>query len=236
MPFKDTMSTILPPRYLKGRKYKPEITTGSDGILQDFHAPRKRHDQKWHSHGGVDMNYHHDSGAPLGQNGINREHPPVHSPVTGTVTDVKKEWGMVEVTDENGFKHQLRHLDEMAVKKGDTVVAGQNVGTMGGRGPSGSNEYPQHVHYSVTAPDGTKVNPETHWNNTTVGKNSSSFFPLQGKTEFKHVSVLDHATQLRLKNLRQGITIANGETLRREGDKVWRIEPNGSTRGYFISP
>lgn len=131
------------------------------------------------------------------------------------------------------------HLNDINdnLVNGMHIEAGQVIGTMGGRGKKGSNEYAQHVHYSVTAPDGkTKINPEAYWNNTSEGQDSSSSFPWQRKTDFKRVSVLDPATQLRLKNLREGITIVNGETLRREGDKVWRIEPDGSTRGYFISP
>lgn len=174
--------------------------------------------------------------APLwGQNGINMKHPAVGSPASGKIEKIDPRYGTIIVKDSNGYKHILMHLENVHVKEGDNVVTGQVIGTMGGRGPSGSKEYPQHVHYSVMAPDGTKINPETHWNNSPHG-NSSSSFPWQRKTDFKHVSVLDNATQLRLRSLRQGITIASGETLRREGDKVWRIEPDGSTRGYFISP
>lgn len=231
MPFNDAINTILPSSSKNGKKYKPKITTGSDGIRQDFHATRRGRE----NHGGVDINYHQESGSPVGQNGINMEHPSVHSPVSGTVTYRKPETGMVEITDANGFKHQIMHLDKINVKERDRIVAGQKIGTMGGRGPSGPNEYAQHVHYTVKAPDGkTKIDPEAHWNSP--GRKSSSSLPWERKTDFKHVSVLDHSTQYRLKSLRQGITIANGETLRREGDKVWRIEPDGSTRGYFISP
>lgn len=231
MPFNDAINMILPPRSIDGKKYKPEITTGADGIRQDFRAPRNGRE----NHGGVDINYHHDSGSPVGQNGINNEHPSVHSLISGTITYRRPEWGMIEITDENGFKHQIRHMDNINVKEGTQVVAGQAIGTMGGRGPNGANQYAQHVHYTVKSPDGkTKVDPEAHWNSP--GKKSSLFFPWERKTEFKHVSVLPHATQYRLKDLRQGITIANGETLRRDGDKVWRIEPDDSTRGYFISP
>ena len=85
-----------------------------------------------------------------------------------------------------------------------------------------------------------RVDPEKYLDKTGVGNatlsDSSHNFPLEGEIDFKPASVLDKATQQKLKDLRQGITIAAGETLRREGDKVWRIEPDGSTRGYFISP
>ncbi|MBI5493234.1 MAG: hypothetical protein HY893_09915 [Deltaproteobacteria bacterium] len=46
---------------------------------------------------------------------------------------------------------------------------------------------------------------------------------------------LDPLTQRKLKDLSQGITIAGGETLRREGNQVWRVKTDGGTRGYFIS-
>lgn len=230
MPLNDAMNTILPPRYGNGRKYKPKITTDSDGMLQDFHAPRKRRDQKWHSHGGVDMNYHYDSGAPIGQNGINREHPTVHSPVSGTVTDARPESGRVEITDENGFRHQLRHLDKTTVEKGARVVAGQKIGTMGGRGPRGADEYQQHVHYTIRSPYGLEVDPEKYW-----GMFYSDAISPDKNGPMTPAGLLESHVQQKLKDLPQGITIASGETLRREGDKVWRIERDGSTRGYFIS-
>lgn len=233
--FNKTIDRILPPRVSNGRTYKPDITTGNDGKKQGFNAPRPGR-----IHGGVDINYHLDSGAPVAQNGVNKEHPDVGTPVSGEVIKIDRErWGMVEIKDANGYIHELKHLDEISrsLNEGDMVSAGQVIGTMGGRGPGGSNEYDQHVHYSVIAPDGkTKVNPEAHWNNNlSEGKDSSSSFPWQGKMDFKPTSILDNATQQRLKNLPQGITISSGETLRREGDKVWRIGRDGGTRGYFIS-
>lgn len=48
---------------------------------------------------------------------------------------------------------------------------------------------------------------------------------------------LDLAARREIKGLSQGLTIHSeiGETLRREGNQVWRIEGNGAVRGYFIS-
>ncbi|MBI2411721.1 MAG: hypothetical protein HYV24_00720 [Deltaproteobacteria bacterium] len=96
MPFDDAINAILPPQYKNGKTFKPNITTSSDGVRQNFHAPRNGRE----NHGGVDINYHHESGSPVGQNGINKEHPSVHSPVSGTVTYRRPEWGMIEITDE----------------------------------------------------------------------------------------------------------------------------------------
>ncbi|MEK7679529.1 MAG: hypothetical protein AAB356_04995 [Deltaproteobacteria bacterium] len=45
---------------------------------------------------------------------------------------------------------------------------------------------------------------------------------------------LDPITKRRIKSLSNGLTINGKETLWRDGDRVWRIEPDGGTRGYFI--
>lgn len=47
-------------------------------------------------------------------------------------------------------------------------------------------------------------------------------------------SHIDPVTKYKIKSLSQGLTIVGKETLVRQGDKVWRIEADGSTRGYFI--
>lgn len=227
--FQNTLDRILPPKVINSKSYKANVTT-SNNIRQDFYAPRTGRS----NHGGVDINYHHESGSPVGQNGLNLQNPNVGSPVSGTIKDTDREkFGKVTIVEGNGYIHELIHLNEIprSLKQGDFVSAGQAIGTMGGRGPKGANEYP----HTIKAPDGkTKIDPVAHWNSP--ARKSSSFFPWQRKTDFRPASVLDNATQQRLKSLRQGITIASGETLRREGEKVWRIEPDGSTRGYFISP
>ncbi|MBI5810483.1 MAG: M23 family metallopeptidase, partial [Deltaproteobacteria bacterium] len=161
----------------------------------------------------------------------NMEHPMVHSPVSGTVTRTRAEWGMVEITDENGFRHQLWHLDKTEAKENTQVVAGQTVGAMGGRGPTGSKEYPQHVHYTVLSPYGLGVNPEKYWDMFY----SDAISPAKN-APMTPIGHLDTLTKQQLKGLSQGYTIKNGETLLREGDHVWRIKPDGGTRGYFVSP
>ncbi|MBI5409103.1 MAG: hypothetical protein HZA14_07035 [Nitrospirae bacterium] len=50
--------------------------------------------------------------------------------------------------------------------------------------------------------------------------------PMTPKIPSRHVEVFRH------RNL--GAHNNSGGTLKREGDKVWRIDPDGSTRGYFI--
>ncbi|MBI1912641.1 MAG: hypothetical protein HYS21_11655 [Deltaproteobacteria bacterium] len=79
--FQNLLERILPPKTSNGRVFKPNVTT--DGVRQDFNAPRKGR-----IHGGVDINYHYESGTSLGQNGINKEHPAVGSPVSGTIEKI----------------------------------------------------------------------------------------------------------------------------------------------------
>ncbi len=67
--FKSILKRILPRRAVNGRIYSPGVTH-ADGFRQDFNAPRVGRK----NHGGVDINYHHETGASVGQNGINMAH------------------------------------------------------------------------------------------------------------------------------------------------------------------
>ena len=58
--FQNMLDLILPAKMVNGRVFKPKVTT-SDGIRQDFTAPRDGR-----NHGGVDINYHYESGSPIG--------------------------------------------------------------------------------------------------------------------------------------------------------------------------
>ncbi|WOS40629.1 peptidoglycan-binding protein [Xanthomonas rydalmerensis] len=109
-------------------------------------------------HGGTDFNYEG------GQTGINRQHPTVHAPISGTVTFSGGQYGTVKIRDAQGNSHEILHLDSRSVKEGDTVRAGDAIGTMGGRGPNGANQYAQHVHYQMHDANGKAVSPETWWN------------------------------------------------------------------------
>ncbi len=109
-------------------------------------------------HGGTDFNYEG------GQTGINRQHPTVHAPISGTVTFSGGQYGTVKIRDAQGNSHEILHLDSRSVKEGDTVRAGDPIGTMGGRGPNGASQYAQHVHYQMHDANGKAVSPETWWN------------------------------------------------------------------------
>lgn len=142
MSYQDVMNVILPPR--QGRS--PHIT-GHYGEHRDS-GP----------HGGSDFNY------AGGQAGVNLQHPAIHSPVAGTVEFVGGRYGTISIRDAEGNSHQLLHTQSQSVVEGQRIEAGAVIGTMGGRGPRGEDQYAQHVHYQLKDPQGRNLNPEAFWN------------------------------------------------------------------------
>ncbi|MBX9403406.1 peptidoglycan-binding protein [Lysobacter sp. BMK333-48F3] len=142
MSYQDAMNTILPPQ--QGRS--PHIT-GHYGEHRDG-GP----------HGGSDFNY------VGGQSGVNLTHPRIHSPVAGTVEFVGGRFGTIGIRDGEGNLHQLLHTDRQSVVVGQHVEPGTEIGTMGGRGPRGADQYAQHVHYQMKDAQGRNLNPEDFWN------------------------------------------------------------------------
>ncbi|CAF1130787.1 unnamed protein product [Didymodactylos carnosus] len=108
------------------------------------------------NHGGVDLNYN------VGQSGINLKHPTVHSPVNGKVTFVGGQYGTIKIQDAHRVSHEILHTNSQNVRVGSSVRAGEPIGTMGGVGPRGRNQYPQHVHYQIKE-NNKPVNPQTWW-------------------------------------------------------------------------
>jgi murein DD-endopeptidase MepM/ murein hydrolase activator NlpD len=78
--------------------------------------------------------------------------------VTGKVKGDSGYGNYVEVTTADGKMVIYAHLKDVSVKKGDSVVEGQQIGTMGNsgntRGVTGV-----HLHLEVRLPDGTIVDP-----------------------------------------------------------------------------
>lgn len=140
--FDAAMRRVLPPQ----AGVKPHVTS-------PFHAERGAVD-----HQGVDFNY------VGGQNGVNLRHPTVHAPSSGTVIFVGGEYGTVKIRDAQGNVHEILHMQTQSVHKGDVVQAGDPIGTMGGRGPNGANQYAQHVHYQLRDPQNRIVDPVAFWN------------------------------------------------------------------------
>ncbi|MBB3821223.1 putative chitinase [Xanthomonas arboricola] len=140
--FQTTMERMLPPQ----NGVAPHIT----GHYGEHRSAR--------DHGGTDFNYQG------GQTGRNLQHPTVHSPVAGTVTFAGGNYGTVKIRDAQGNSHEILHLDGLKVKEGQTLAAGDAIGTMGGRGPNGNSQYAQHVHYQLRDANGKLTSPETFWN------------------------------------------------------------------------
>lgn len=141
--YEDVMRVMLPPR----NGVSPHVTS---------HYGAGRGD---HNHGGSDFNY------TGGQSGINLQHPTINSPIAGTVTFVGGQYGTVKIRDAQGNSHEILHTQSQSVVQGQQVTAGQPIGTMGGRGPDGANDYAQHVHYQLKDSNGRLQNPEQFWNN-----------------------------------------------------------------------
>lgn len=140
--YEHTMQVMLPPQ----NGVKPHIT----GHFGEHRGEK--------SHGGSDFNY------VGGQAGRNLQHPTIHAPIAGTVTSVGGKYGTVMIQDAQGNSHQILHMQDTKVKVGQHVEPGDPIGTMGGRGPQGANQYAQHVHYQMKDPAGKLINPETYWN------------------------------------------------------------------------
>ena len=140
--FDDVMKVMLPPQ----NGLSPHVT-GHYG-----------EDRKKGNHGGADFNY------VGGQNGINLQHPTINAPISGKITFVGGQYGTIKIEDAQGNSHEILHTQSQLVKEGQRVTAGQPIGTMGGRGPEGANDYAQHVHYQLKDSDGKLKSPEDFWN------------------------------------------------------------------------
>lgn len=144
MILEDKLNQILPP-----------IGTKHIHITSQFGEERPNNK----THMGVDFNY------IGGQTGINLIHPKIHSPVNGKVTFVGGQFGTIKICDKQGYSHELLHLHTQRVKVGDIVTLGEEIGTMGGKGPLGHFQYPQHVHYQIKNAIGYIENPNIWWKN-----------------------------------------------------------------------
>lgn len=140
--FEHTMRIMLPPQ----AGITPHVTG---------HYGERRGER---AHGGTDFNY------VGGQTGINLAYPTVYSPVAGVVTLSGGTFGTVKIRDAKGNSHEILHLDARQVEAGQTIAVGDPVGTMGGRGPDGAEQYARHVHYQVRDSQGALLSPEAFWN------------------------------------------------------------------------
>lgn len=153
MPFNDAMNTMLPIQ----NGTAPHIT-GNYGENRGSSGP----------HGGTDFNYQG------GQSGVNLTNPTINSPITGTVTFAGGQYGTIKIRDGDGNSHEILHTNSQNVTVGDKVNAGDAIGTMGGRGPNGASQYPQHVHYQMKDAQGRRINPQDWWDNPPSGGGETS--------------------------------------------------------------
>lgn len=106
----------------------------------------------------------------------NKKGTPIPAPTPGVVTNVttgRKNgdagFGNVAIIkDANGNRHQFGHLDQVSVKPGDSVQAGNIIGTMGNSGaaysPSGKSDG-THLDYRVASAFGRYMNPMVYLRN-----------------------------------------------------------------------
>lgn len=165
--FDDVMRVMLPARH------------GVNPHLTSDYGQRWLNGRRDH-HGGVDFNY------VGGQNGINLRHPVVRSPVAGMVIygDGQGAYGTVRIRDGAGNVHEILHLHSRSVRVTSPptrIEAGDPIGTMGGRGPRGAGQYPQHVHYQIRDPGGRTVDPEVFWHGRRTG------VPTRTRSKDEHV-------------------------------------------------
>jgi len=115
-------------------------------------------------HRGVDANY---KVGPNGQTGINLQHPAVRAPVDGTVINAREGTvGSIAIRDANGLVHEILHTHGRYVSRGDPVVAGQIIGTMGNMGVNskGIESGDHHAHFQIKDSAGNHINPTAYWN------------------------------------------------------------------------
>jgi putative chitinase len=183
MPYQDVMNVMLPNQ----GNHSAHIT----GHYGEVRAKGP--------HGGSDFNYEG------GQAGVNLTHPSIHSPIAGEVTFVGGQYGTIKVRDADGNSHEILHTQSQSVQVGQHIQAGDEIGHMGGRGPDGSAQYAQHVHYQMKDAQGHAVNPEEFWRDRHVQANL--------REGAKGAGV--HGLQEHLNAL--GMTDANGHRLSPDG-------------------
>jgi len=148
------------------RRMLQPVTDGSN-VTHFSHMtspPGPRWRESWgrmQDHQGADANYVGGQALPL-----NRSYPALRSPVTGVVTQAGGGgYGTIAIQDKDGRSHELLHTHSQHVRVGDSVMAGQLVGTMGNTGVDtpGVEGGQFHLHYQIKDPNGQTRNPVDYW-------------------------------------------------------------------------
>lgn len=85
---------------------------------------------------------------------------PVRSLVSGRVTISGGRYGTVEVTDNQGNRHRVLHLDSQDVEVNENVNRGDVIGRMGNTVPDGATTVRDHVHYQIKDPNNEFIDPD----------------------------------------------------------------------------
>jgi hypothetical protein len=173
MTWEEIMRRVLPP--VGG--LSPQVTKPGAfgaGVEQGRHPPSTI------PHKGIDFNY------PVGQTGINKNYPALHSPVAGVVLNAGEgNVGRIAIRDANGFVHEILHTHTQNARKGDLVEVGAPIGTMGNTGvsrdPKKEGDY--HLHYQLKDRSGNVVNPTTYWNHPFLEESRRAAEILSGQDE-----------------------------------------------------
>nr|WP_275655073.1 peptidoglycan-binding protein [Xanthomonas floridensis] len=122
--------------------------------------------------------------------------------------------------DAQGNSHEILHLDALKVKEGQTLSAGDAIGTMGGRGPDGKSQYAQHVHYQLRDANGKLTSPETFWNQghqPESGARQSQPATPAGNSTLRHGEQGGDVGRLQQDLNRLGVRDAQGNRLAEDG-------------------
>ena len=86
---------------------------------------------------------------------------PIFATHDGRITSNTSNFGIVQITGDNGMSTRYLHLSRRTpLKIGDFVKAGQQIGEAGGVGPNGRiDAYGSHLHYEVIDANGNKIDP-----------------------------------------------------------------------------
>lgn len=84
----------------------------------------------------------------------------IYSIIDGTVThDIGPDYNTIYIKDSTGKTVKYLHNSVTYVVKGDTVRKGQKIALVGGKGPTGLNEYPNHLHLEFRDSNDNVIDP-----------------------------------------------------------------------------
>jgi hypothetical protein len=91
-------------------------------------------------------------------------------------------WGnVIEIQSAGGFQEYYAHLSGFAVKPGETVFAGQEIGVSGNTwSPPGYSTGP-HLHFEIRDPSGKPVDPSGFFTGQTIGQSEPAGYTIEAR-------------------------------------------------------